>query len=282
MRLDAHIARLSDLEAKLTAVQSCDSVDPPAMEASDVMSGNPDYYSNPEAQSQYWRLWTDLIVIAFSCDSCRIATMGGDILVDYTGADYHQDVAHRANFDASSPPPDDMLPDVHAQDLILAGSQGFFERIYLDLVAKLDAVDDGLGGTLLDSSLVVWTQEAGIYTHDGIDCAVVMAGGAGGGVSTGNFCDYRNTSVPGNQFGNSYPGPFPWYPSDNTPEFSWYGLLLPQYYGTVLQAMGLPPDEYEETSYGGYGPMYVSADFDSSYPASVREAAHDMLPFLAP
>ncbi len=281
-RLDAHIARLSDLEAKLTAVQSCDSVDPPTMEASDVMFQNPDYGSNPEAQSQYWRLWTDLIVIAFSCDSCRIATMGGDIFIDYTGADYHQDVAHRANFEPGSPPPDDQLPDVHAQELIVTGSQGFFERVYLDLVAKLDAVDDGLGGTLLDSSLVVWTQEAGIYTHDGVDCAVVMAGGAGGGLQTGNFCDYRNTAVQGNQYGDSYPGPFPWYPSDNTPEFSWYGLLLPQYYGTVLQAMGIAPDEYEETSYGGYGPMYVSADFDDIYPESVRQAAHDMLPFLAP
>ena len=282
MRLDAHIARLADLEDKLAAVQSCDTVDTPTMEASDVMFGAPDYGSNPEAQVQYWNLWTDLIVIAMSCDSCRIATMGGDILIDYTGADYHQDVAHRSGWDPSSPPPDDMLPDVHGQELILAGAQGFFERIYLALVAKLDAVDDGFGGTLLDSSLVVWTQEAGIYTHDAIDWGVVMAGGAGGGIRTGNFCDYRNTSVMGNQFGESHPGPFPWYPDATTPEFSWYGLLLPQYYGTLLQAMGLSPEDYEENSYGGYGPMYVSTDFDASYPESVRNAAHDMLPFLAP
>lgn len=66
-------------------------------------------------------------------------------------------------------------------------------------------------------------------------------------------------------------------------EYSWFGLTWNQYYGTVLQAMGLAPAEYEESSYGGYGPMFSSNDYGDAavnWPETVRHAAHEMLPFL--
>ena len=279
VRLDAHIARLEDFLAKLAAVQSCAEVMAPTMEAQSVMWDTPNFHTDPSAQAQYWQLFSDVVAIAFSCDTCRVATFAADALMDYAGPDYHQDVAHRAHQNSPIEPPEDPLSGVFAQQLVRDGHQRFFEEVYLDFVTKLDAIDDGSGGTLLDSCLVAWTQESGIFTHDAVDCGVVLAGGAGGSLTTGNYCDYRNTSVMGNQYGNSYPGPFPTYPDDNTPEFTWFGLLLPQYYGTVLQAMGLDPQDYEESSYGGYGPMLAEAD-TTNHPESVRSAAHDVLPFL--
>jgi Protein of unknown function (DUF1552) len=278
-RLDAHIARLDDFQAKLAAVQTCGTVEPPTMEAESVITGNPSWGTDPAAQAQYWQLFTDVVAIAFSCDTCRIATFGADALRDYSGPDYHQDVAHRADHDAPLEAPEDPLAQVFAQNIVRDGHQRFFEQVYLDFVAKLEGIDDGFGGTLLDSSLVAWTQESGIYTHDAIDWPVVLAGGAGGSLGTGNFCDYRNTAVMGNQFNEPHPGPYPRYPDDNTAEYSWFGLMLPQYYGTVLQAMGLGPEDYEETTYGGYGPMHIDPDY-AAHPESVLQAAHDMLPFL--
>jgi hypothetical protein len=277
-RLDAHIARLVDFQAKLSAVQSCGTVEPPTAEAQDLIF-QPGFGTDPSAQAQYWQLFNDVVAIAFSCDTCRIATFASDALTDYSGPDYHQDVAHRASVDAPIEPVGDPLAQVFAQELVRQGHQRFFESVYLDFVAKLDAIDDGAGGTLLDSSLVAWTQESGIYTHDAVDWGVVLAGGAAGSVTTGNFCDYRNTAVMGNQYGQAHPGPWPMYPDDNTPEYSWFGLMLPQYYGTILQAMGLDPEDYEETSYGGYGPMHVDDGY-AAHSEAVLAAAHEMLPFL--
>jgi len=193
-RLDAHIARLEDFLAKLAAVQSCDEVMPPVAEAQSVMWDTPNFHTDPSAQAQYWQLFSEVVAIAFSCDTCRVATFAADALMDYAGPDYHQDVAHRAHQSSPSEPPEDPLSQVFAQQIVRDGHQRFFEQVYLDFV-------------------------------------------------------------------------------------TWFGLLLPQYYGTVLQAMGLEPQDYEETSYGGYGPMLAEAD-TTNHPNAVRNAAHDLLPFL--
>ncbi len=277
-RLDAHIARLVDFEARLQAVQSCGTVEPPSEEAESLFH-QPGFGTDPESQAAYYQLFGEVVAIAFSCDTCRVATFAADALMDYSGPDYHQDVAHRADVDAPIEGPDDPLAQVFGQQIVRDGHQRFFESVYLDFIARLDAIDDGEGGTLLDSCLVAWTQESGIYTHDAIDCGIVLAGGAGGTVATGGFCDYRNTAVMGNQFGQPHPGPWPMYPSENTPEYSWFGLMLQQYYGTVLQAMGLDPEDYEETSYGGYGPMRIDPGY-AAHPDSVLAASHEMLPFI--
>ena len=265
-RLDAHISRLEDLNASLQAVQTCGTVDPPSDNPTGPYVG--DYFTNPDTQAKYINAYADVMAIALSCDTCRIGTISSDILMNYTGADYHQDVAHRAWFEV--PPDNDPLPNLLAQPLIRDGSQRFFERVFLRFVAGLDAIDDGDGSTLLDSSLVTWTQESGIFTHDNLDWPVVMAGGAAGTMNTGNFCDYRNMSGP-----KLYEG--------STDE-SHPGLMLMQYHGTLLQALGMDPASYEESEYGGYGPM-IDYSGDSWFPhglwsETVKHAAHDWLPFL--
>ncbi len=263
-RLDSHIARLEDLEASLAAGQTCGTVEGPTEDPTGPWVG--DYFTNPETQARYINAYADVMAIALSCDTCRIGTISSDILMDYTGADYHQDVAHRS--DQSTP--QDPLPNVNAQQHILDGSQRFFERVFLRFIAKLDSIDDGNGATLLDSSLVTWTQESGIRTHDNIDWGVVMAGAATGALTTGSFCDYRNMSSA-----KIYEGS-----NDETHA----GLMIMQYHGTLLQALGMDPSSYEESEYGGYGPM-IDYSGDSWFPhglwsETVKHAAHDWLPFL--
>ena len=263
-RLDAHIARLEDLEASLTATQSCGEVTGPTEDPSGPWVG--DYFTNPDTQARYLNAYLDVMLIALSCDTCRIGTVSSDILMDYVGADYHQDVAHRSHQSTPEAP----LEDVNAQDHIRDGSQRYFERVFLRFISRMEAIDDGDGQSLLDSSLVAWTQESGIRTHDNLDWPVVLAGGAAGTVSTGNFCDYRHLAGPAIYEGSN----------DETKP----GLMLMQYHGTLLQAMGLDPSSYEESEYGGYGPM-IDYDADSWFPhgmwsETVKHAAHDWLPFL--
>lgn len=278
-RLDAHIARLADYEARLGAVQSCGAVATPT---TDFATAHQNAGSNPALHAQAWALFMDMAVIAFTCDTTRIFTFPTfDTFSDYSGADYHQEVAHRTQWDHPLAPPKDSaaLQQVYAQDIHVAAHQRFFEGVYLNLISKLDAVDDGTG-TLLDSCLVAWTQESGIYTHDAVDSPIVLAGSAAGALSTGGFCDFRNTSRQGS---NGAPGPFPRWPDADTVEYGWFGLTWNQYYGTVLQAMGVQPSEYEETASGGYGPMFTDNSYGDpavNWPESVRQAAHQMLPFL--
>lgn len=57
-----------------------------------------------------------------------------------------------------------------------------------------------------------------------------------------------------------------------------------QYHGTLLQALGIDPSAYEESEYGGYGPM-IDESADSWFPhglwsETVKHAAHEYLPFL--
>ncbi len=263
-RLEAHISRLEDLEASLNAGQTCGTVEGPTEDPTGPWVG--DYFTNPDTQAKYVNAYADVMAIALSCDTCRIGTISSDILMNYTGADYHQEVAHRA--DQSTP--QDPLPNVNAQDHIRDGSQRYFERVFLRFIEKLDGIDDGNGATLLDSSLVTWTQESGIRTHDNLDWGVVMAGAATGALTTGSFCDYRNMSGATLYEGSN--------------DESHIGLMLMQYHGTLLQALGLDPTDYEESEYGGYGPM-IDYNGDSWFPHDlwsepVKHAAHDWLPFL--
>jgi hypothetical protein len=258
-RLDDHMQRLSELERKVNVLAACPPLAPVTTKTSALID-MASYGVSPTMQAQFYQAMNDVTVAAFLCDTSRIAVMNiGEDFSTYVG-DWHQDVAHRAG-----------EPDGVQQAIIMAAHQLTFEKVFLDLCAKLD-VDDGAGRTYLDGALVVWTQESGEYTHAGQGMPVVTAGGAGGFLSTGNYCDYRNPAfvIDGGESGNKTVKIFG-------------GLLWQQWLGTVLQAMGLPRTDYEQNGLHGYpGPVrFVSNNYTSSYPDAVWAAAGDVLPYLA-
>jgi hypothetical protein len=217
------------------------------------------YSVSPALQTQFYQAMNDVIVAAFLCDTSRIATI--DVREDFStyAGDWHADVAHHSG-----------EPDGAMQQILMAAHQLTFEKIFLDLCAKLD-VDDGTGKTVLDGALVAWTQESGEYTHAGQGMPIVTAGGAGGFLKTGNYCDYRNpllVSDPGEQ--------------GNATVKILGGLLWQQWLGTALQAMGLPPADYETNGLHGYpGPVkFVGPNLTKIYPDDVWNVAGEPLPFL--
>jgi hypothetical protein len=258
-RLDDHMDRVDELERKLNVSASCGDVQVPQGSSIDEW-GNSSFSVDPEAQKRFWQLMNDVIVAAFACNTSRIVTMNvTDHFSSYVG-DWHQDVAHQANVSA----------DQH--EINFGGHRRFFEDVYLDLVSKLDALEDASGGSVLDHSLVQWTQESGCVTHDPIEMAVVTAGSADGFLTTGNYCDYRNLQKPaakadGNNLVDSH-----------------CGLVYNQWLGTVLQSMGLAPADYETEGNGGYGLVQMSTEGwyggFNKYTNAELGVMSEILPFL--
>jgi len=256
-RLDDHMQRIAELQRRLNVRASCGSVKPPTGSSREIMS-RPGYRIDPSLQDSAWALMNDVIVAAFTCGTSRIAVARPEVTFSSFAGDWHQDIAHQSH-----------LPDGAKQDILARSYQTFFETIFLDLVAKLDAVEDGTGRTLLDRALVVWSQECGAYTHESESMPIVTAGGAEGAFRTGSYCDYRNVYRQANNGG-----------FQGAVEVTHAGLLHGQWLGTALSVMGLERAEYERPNVGGYGLELIGKDNASRYPASVLAARKDLLPFL--
>ena len=254
-RIDDHMDRLHELQRRLAVVVSCEDVGTPTEDSSGLRGGSFEF--NPDTQRRYWQLFNDVVAAAFSCGTCRIAVFRIEQTFSTHQGDWHQEIAHQAN-----------LPGGQAQAVIAEAHHRVFEDVFLDLVRKLDVEEVG-GTTMLDNSLVAWTQESGLITHESLDMPVVTAGSASGFLQTGSFCDYRNMSM------SNIP------PPQGLHEPLVPGLMWSQYLGTVLQSMGIAPSEFERDGTGGYGHHFVGQSYKGRYPNSaVFDVMGEPLPFL--
>jgi hypothetical protein len=254
-RVDDHMDRLHELARRLEVIVSCDDVASPTEDSAGLLGGSFEF--NPDTQRRYWQLFNDVVAAAFACGTCRVAVFRVEQTFSTHQGDWHQDIAHQAN-----------LPGGHAQQIIAEAHQRTFEDVFLDLVHKLDIEEVG-GTTMLDNTLVAWTQESGLITHESLDMPVVTAGSASGLLRTGLHCDYRNMAM-------SHIDPPPGFHEPLVP-----GLMFSQYLGTVMQSMGIPPSEYETNGVGGYGHHFVGPNYGARYPNSaVFDVMGEPLPFL--
>jgi hypothetical protein len=259
-RLDDHIARIDELQRKLTTTvsSSCSNVAAPTDNAN-KHTGN-----SPAEAARQLQLYNEVAAIAFMCGTSRIAVVSyGDTsaFVSY-GGDFHQDVAHQWQ-----------LADKQA--LLVQSYQRFFEATLVDMANRLN-VDEVPGYTFLDNSLLVWTQECGMETHGSVSIPVVTFGSAAGALKTGLLCDYRRMGNSASQYDPGAGGK------------QALGLLYSQWLATVLQSMRVPPSEFERWGYKGYGvpfitkeswtPPYAKHYGDTS--SRYFQMASDYLPFL--
>lgn len=133
----------------------------------------------------------DLIALAFACDATRTATLqigtgndGTRYYVDGTLQNTYHRISHRIDSDGSEGatiPNADLLH--HGIDLIFAG-------MFRHLLDKLDSYPGPRGGTLLDDSFALWTNDlANGPPHSYRNIPQVLAGGAGGFLKTGQYID---------------------------------------------------------------------------------------------
>jgi hypothetical protein len=267
-RLDEHIQRVDELQRRINTMVRCTEPTPPASPYATASMGavvyNAPFAQNPAEQTAWLRVMNDLIVAAFACGQSRIATMLVDPHLSTYAGDWHQDIAHQANLQTGT-----------AQDTLWRSYRVFFRDVLVDLAAKLDAVTLPSGETLLDRSLIAWTQESGPRTHDPQGLAVVGFGGAGGALTTGWLIDYRNRLLR-------------FQPQNEPPPHTWPGLLWHQWLGTVLQVMGVPKSEWENAAVNGGYPDYNFANVQwaaittaQAYPQAVWNVAGERLPWFA-
>jgi len=170
--------------------------------------------------------------------------------------DWHQAVAHRWNLE-------------EPQQLLQSVNRSIFEHVFLNLANKLN-VEEGPDCNILDNTLIAWTQESGEATHESRSAPVITCGSAGGFLSTGNYCDYRNLSDAGVVYA--------WGQAMGAS-----GLLHSQWLATALQAMGLSPSEWQDipnNATTGYGLGFISPDYTNAQQSGVKTNASTILPFL--
>src|SRR3954471_4064191 len=233
-RLDDHVARIAELQRKLTTTvsgASCSSVTTPTDNANK-------HSANTAADAgKQLQLWNEGAAAAFMCGTSRIGVLayGDTARFAAYGGDWHQEVAHQWQ-----------LADKQA--LLTQSYQRFFAGVLVDMAKQLDSVEEVPGLTYLDNSLLVWTQESGMETHGSVSVPIVTFGGAAGRLKTGLLCDYRRTGNADSQYDPGAGGK------------QTLGLLYSQWLATVLQAMGVPPGEFERWGSKGYGYPYITKE----------------------
>jgi hypothetical protein len=260
-RLDDHMDRIAELQRKLNVAVpvACGGATTPSDDSALHAS------LDPGDAVRYAQLYNEVVAAAFICGASRIAAIGladEQRFVEYAG-DWHSDVAHH-------------WLDAPKQDLLERSYQSIFQNVFLDMVARLD-VEEADGFSYLDNSLLVWSQESGMSTHDPLSLPVLTAGSAAGFFRTGLSVDYRRVGNEDSKFQ-------PLLDADAT----YAGMLYNQFLASVLQAMGMPPSEFERWGHKGYGlPLVekagVSLPFAEHYQDSSSryfQIASDVLPFL--
>lgn len=256
-RLDDHMDRLSELQRRLLAKPpaSCGDVPTPTEDASYDHPGWDPGAAPPDAWA-YYQLFNDVIAAAFICGTSRIATVSIDhIFSEFFGSDWHQEIAHEAHGNAA------------AQATMVAGHQAFFEGVFLDLAQKLDVEEDN-GITVLDNSLLMWSQESGILTHDADSVPIITAGSAAGVFQTGQMLDYRdrtNMALTGDAWTDVV--------YDKRP-----GVAYNRWLANVLQAMNVDRSEFERDGAQGYG-LTLNENTDA-WPERIYQDASEPLPRL--
>jgi hypothetical protein len=236
--LDRHVSFLSDVERGLMArpVASCTVPSRPRS----IPNGYPwsDVSSIQDLRDTV-SLMINVAAAAIMCDATRIVTFNVQkALEDATGtwvASYHNSADVAGDWHQFAHQQD---TDPNMRKAFIAISQWIASSVFAAFLQALD-VPEGNGRTYLDNSLVIWGNELG-YNHYSTDIMTVMAGSAGGALKTGYYVDYIDWS-------QSYANPIP----------DW-GVLIPgiphnRWLVTILQAMGLSPQDYERNGISGYG-----------------------------
>jgi len=274
-RLDQHIGAVAELQRSLNSSLAARCV-VPERPAKDNLSLRP-MDGFPDRNVEFFVELNQVLAVALNCGASRVVTFQLDEnnqALTFTsraaqGEDWHNNVAHTA------------ASDENGQALIRDFNRVFFSRVYLDLVTRLDALSDGMGGTLLDRSLVAWGQESGQLTHWAFSMPVVTAGSAGGAIRTGSYCDYRNMNYRwGGDSG-----------SGNEAMLLWPGLIYNQWLSSMMLAMGVPASEWVDDAHPGFGArVNLPSDFFDYSPGTPKTTAvysdamwqktGEMLPFL--
>jgi hypothetical protein len=218
--LDAHVTFLHELHQRLLAEQSA----PAATTACgpEAFAGR-DWVGHRKTSDQVITDNIDVIVAALRCGYTRVATLALSPLGAGEKFGFpHKDGYHGNAHNAFASGDHLIRPNPVALAEYNEVSR-YFARKNAELLIKMNEVVDPLSGrTLLDNSIVLYGSPLGHPNHQNEDLPILLAGSGGGRLATGRYIDYGGRN---------------------------YNDLLV----TLLQVMGLAPDDYEQGGVPGFG-----------------------------
>ncbi len=191
-RLERHASAIRDLENQLTAVSTdnamCASPEAPTVTAELVDCVTNEHSATPmnakclASFEEIGKAQMDLMVLAFACDLSRVVTLQWST-AESTTVHSHAGVTgehHR------------MSHDLGTYNNDLKKVDHWFAEQFAYLLSEMKKVDEG-DGTLLDHSLMFFPNELSHgEAHSRRDLPYVLAGKAGGQLSTGRYLKYNN------------------------------------------------------------------------------------------
>lgn len=270
LRLDQHVERMFEIERKLKVAGQLQNLPSVPETDAEIYWGHHSFPHDPVENRLYFDLMNDVIVAAFTTGTSRVGTCYNTVhFADQLINDWHGQVAHAS-----------LGADV-AQAWTLGFNQGTFEHIMVNLAQKMNDVPMSDGSTLLDNSLIMFTQEAGQTTHHTgtTSYPIITAGSAGGFFNTGLYVDFGNQDVTYDDLAEL---------KTEIPaiQLEHPGLYFNQFLANVLQSMGVQSSEYGGfTDYttgeptGGYGLHHVDSQRAADYTLA-RAAMNELLPVI--
>jgi hypothetical protein len=230
--LDRYITSIHELQQKVQANSSgsAPTCSVPSLPLDATTTGA--YSKFPEEPS--WNVqntsavfdnYIEMIKLAFMCDLTRVVYMENSIWSDLP----------------ISPSSNGGLHHECASSDVAADRQQWGLKKMLKLAQALQSTLDPQGGTLLDNSSILFTNELGAWTtaHNVLSMPAVLFGRGGGLFKTGYFVDYTQlpkTTAFGGNYGTSPGRPFK------------------QLLQSIMQSMGVPKSEYIQFGDGkGFG-----------------------------
>lgn len=180
-RLDEHASALRDIEMRLDAQArpSAACIDPGTPAQPAALGDNDSFPA-------IGKLQMDILALALSCDLTRVASLQWSRSVSMTRFTWltpaitegHHDLSHRGDDDAA------------AQDKLTRINTWYASQLAY-LLGKLASMQETDGSRLLDSTLLLWSNELGKgNVHSRQMAPYVLAGKAGGALRTGRFLSY--------------------------------------------------------------------------------------------
>jgi len=178
-RLALHLDRLRELESRLQIEVKASAACTKAPDAP------PEFFAESDENFEMTgKFQTDLLVNALACGITRVGALqwsrsaGGPVFEKFGATRGHHDISHDG-------------VEIEASQEILTKINVWYAERFMDLLKKMDAIDDGDGKTLLDNSIVVWCNELAQGDHTLNPLYTVVAGGAGGSLQTGRILNIR-------------------------------------------------------------------------------------------
>ncbi|MEM9188558.1 MAG: DUF1552 domain-containing protein [Myxococcota bacterium] len=238
MLLDQHVTRLTELGMRLNNQGMTAACSPPGRPPALDTGG--EFSVDVGEIRQLWDNMVDVLAATMACDLSRIATLDlAKVVVPSPSGDFGMGDSENPNSSQMNNwhwQAHDWSPS--AQRYLADGVVWAAQNVVIRLLEAMENTVQSDGGTLLDHSIVYWNSELS-FNHLNYSLPTAMWGSAGGYLNTGRYVDYID-----------------W---DRNVRFSQHngsvieGVQYNRMMVTLLQAMGVTPEEYEIEAGRGFG-----------------------------